>query len=439
MTGPIGSLRRRLLLGALALIATALVVAGLAIGLILARFVRGQIDSRLDAQIVSLVSGLEPGDPLRLSRDLDAPPFDRPGSGWTWQVRRGSALLGSASLAGRPFPLPEVAEAGDDRPRPAEAAGPRGEALLLRVLALPDGTVVAASAPRAALYGPLREAGLALAASLGVLGLCLAAGAVAQVRLGLQPLDRLRRDLETVRAGQRERVPEAQPAEVRPLAAAINALLDQNAAQLAQARTHVANLAHGLKTPLATLSLALSEPGRDPDGRLGHLVGSLDRGVRHHLRRARSAALTGATRLRTGLSGPVSDLAATLERLHAGKGVRIAHAVPPGLAAACDPQDLDEMLGNLIDNACTWCAGAVRVSAEGVGGDVVVTIEDDGPGLGPEALAAVAQRGRRLDETVPGHGFGLAITTELAELYGGGLDLDRSAMGGLRARLRLPG
>ncbi|WP_342586474.1 sensor histidine kinase [Methylobacterium tarhaniae] len=445
MTGPrqmgpsrIGSLRRRLLLGALALIVAALVVAGLAIGLILARFVRGQIDSRLDAQIVALVSGLEPGPSLRLSRDLDAPPFDRPGAGWAWQVRRGDAVLRSASLGTRDLALPAPPVGDEDRPRPAEGTGPRGEALILRVLPLPDGTVIAASAPRAALYGPLREAGLALAASLGVLGLCLAAGAVAQVRLGLRPLDRLRQELEAVRAGARERVPDPQPAEVRPLAAEINALLDQNAAQLAQARTHVANLAHGLKTPLATLSLALSEPGRDPDGRLSQLVASLDRGLRHHLRRARSAALTGATRTRTALAGPVADLAGALERLHAEKGVRVTHDIPPSLAAACDPQDLDEMLGNLVDNACTWCRQEVRVAGRAVGNEVVVAIEDDGPGLGPEALAAVARRGRRLDETVPGHGFGLAITTELAELYGGGLELDRSAMGGLRARLRLP-
>lgn len=437
--GQIGSLRRRLLVGALALGATALVVAGITIALILARFVRGQIDSRLDAQIVALVSGLEPGPPLRLSRDLDAPPFDRPGSGWTWQVQRGITILRSASLGEHRLAVPPLPAGDEDRPRPADGAGPQGQALILRILTLPDGTAVVASAPRAALNGPLRDAGVSLAACLAVLGLGLAAAGVAQVRLGLRPLDRLRQELEAVRAGRRERVPDPQPEEVRPLAAEINALLDQNAAQLARARTHVANLAHGLKTPLATLSLALSEPGRDPDGRLSQLVAHLDRGVRHHLRRARSAALTGATRTRTELAGPVGDLAAALERLHAEKGVRLACAVPPGLAAACDRQDLDEMLGNLIDNACTWCAQAVRVSAEEAGSDVVVAIEDDGPGLAPEALAAVAQRGRRLDETVPGHGFGLAITTELAELYGGGLELDRSTMGGLRARLRLPG
>lgn len=144
--GQIGSLRRRLLLGALALGATALIVAGIAIALILARFVRGQIDSRLDAQIVALVSGLEPGPALHLSRDLDAPPFDRPGSGWTWQVQRGGTVLRSASLGERSLTVPALPE-DEEGPRPADGTGPQGQALILRILTLPDGTVVAASAP----------------------------------------------------------------------------------------------------------------------------------------------------------------------------------------------------------------------------------------------------------------------------------------------------
>ncbi|WP_128565882.1 sensor histidine kinase [Methylobacterium crusticola] len=437
---PAPSLQRRLLAAALVLILGALVVAGLAIGLILDRFVRGQLDARLDAQVAALVAGLEPGGALRLDRALDGPPFDRPGSGWYWQVRRGGAALRSGSLSGHDLALAAPVPApSENRPRPADGVGPRGEALILRVLVLPDATSVAASAPRAALQRPLREAGLALAASLGVLGLCLAAGAVAQVRLGLRPLDRLRRDLADVRAGRRARVPEAQPAEIRPLSAEVNALLDQNAAQLAQARTHVANLAHGLKTPLATMGLVLSDPARDPDGRLARLVGTMDRSVRHHLRRARAGARGGAVRARTPLAGPLRDLAAALERLHADKGVAVTVAVAPGLAAACDPQDLDEMLGNLIDNACQWCRGAVRITAGAAEPGIRIAVEDDGPGLDPEAMARAARRGQRLDETVPGHGFGLAITTELAELYGGGLDLGRAPLGGLMATLRLPG
>ena len=442
-----GSLARRLLAAAFVLVTVALVVAGLAIGFILHRFVRGQIDGRLDAQIVAIRSGLEQGpDGPRLARDFDAPPFDRAGSGWAWQVRRGGALLRSASLGHETLPAPAGPhpEDGADRPQPGDATDARGRGLILRTLTLPaeEGgapTVITASAPAAALRGPLREALTTLALALAVLGLCLVGGVLAQVRLGLAPLQRLRADLAQVRAGRRERVPVAQPAEIRPLVTELNALLDQNAANLERARTHVANLAHGLKTPLATLTLALADPARDPGGGLSSLVGAMDRQVRHHLRRARAAALDGATRGGIALASPIADLAATLGRLHAAKGVRIRADVAEGLAVACEAQDLDEMLGNLMDNACQWCRGDVRVSAAPADGAVAIRVEDDGPGLDAAAAASVLRRGQRLDETVPGNGFGLSITLELAELYGGGLTLDRSGLGGLRATLVLPG
>ncbi|MGU3538920.1 sensor histidine kinase [Methylobacterium sp. A54F] len=438
---PPGSLARRLLLGALAFVTVALLVAGLAIGLILHRFVRGQIDGRLDGQIVAIRSALEPGPRLRLDRDLDGPPFDRPFSGWYWQVQRGAERLGSRSLDGGALALPRLPDPDPDRPSPADGRGPRGEGLILRVLVLPaeagaEPTRIAAAAPEAALRRPVREALVSLALALGVLGLCLVGGVLVQVRLGLRPLGRLRADLAAVRAGQRERVPAEQPAEIRPVVRELNLLLDQNAANLERARTHVANLAHGLKTPLATLSLALAE--HDPDGRLGRLVGAMDRSVRHHLRRARAAALDGANRTRADLAAHVADLRATLERLHADKALAIEARVPAGLAVACDGQDLDEMLGNLLDNACQWARTRVSLTAEVADAVVRIAIADDGPGLGPDDLARLAQRGRRLDESVPGHGFGLAITTELAELYGGTLVLDRAPLGGLRAVLSLP-
>ncbi|TXM73294.1 sensor histidine kinase [Methylobacterium sp. WL12] len=445
--GLTGSLARRLLAVALVFITVALVVAGVAIGFILHRFVRGQIDGRLDAQIVAIRSGLEQGpDGPRLSRDFDAPPFDREGSGWAWQVRRGGTLLRSASLGREALPVPAAPrpDEGSDRPQPADATDAHGRGLVLRVLTLPaeDGaapTTIAASAPAAALRGPLREALTTLALALAVLGLCLVGGVLAQVRLGLAPLQRLRADLADVRAGRRERVPVAQPAEIRPLVAELNGLLDQNAANLARARTHVANLAHGLKTPLATLTLALADPARDADGTLRGLVGSMDRQVRHHLRRARAAALEGTARGRIGLASLIQDLAATLGRLHAAKGVRVRTEIAEGLTVSCEAQDLDEMLGNLMDNACQWCRGEVRVSAATEGDAVAIGVEDDGMGLDPAAATSVLRRGQRLDETVPGNGFGLSITLELAELYGGGLTLDRSDLGGLRATLVLPG
>ncbi|KQP29729.1 histidine kinase [Methylobacterium sp. Leaf104] len=436
-------------MAALALVTAALLVAGLAIGLVLHRFVRAQLDSRLDSQLVALAASLQrgPGERLRLDRALDGPPFDRPRSGWYWQVRQGQDTLRSESLEGRDLRLPGPArpprERDPDRPEPGDGTGPWDESLILRIRVLPpEGggppAHLVASAPAQALNGPLREAGLALAAILGILGLCLVAGTVAQVRLGLRPLERLRRDVAEVRAGRRHRIPAKQPAEIRPLVGEVNALLDQNAANLERARTHVANLAHGLKTPLATLTLALSDRTRDPDGGLADLVGAMDRQVRHHLRRARAAALGGGTRTRTELAGPLADLRTTFGRLYAEKRLAIDLDLPAGLAVACDPQDVDEMLGNLIDNACQWSRGRVRVTAAATEAGVAVTVADDGPGLDAEAAARAVRPGGRLDESVPGHGFGLSITRELAELYGGGLHLARSDLGGLGVRLLLP-
>ncbi|MCJ2070962.1 HAMP domain-containing histidine kinase [Methylobacterium sp. J-030] len=441
---PRRSLRTRLLAVALVLVLAALVVAGLAIGVILHRFVRGQLDGRLDAQIVALRAGLEAGI---LPENLDAPPYDRsgpvdgPGPGWAWIVRRGPETIRSGSLHGGDIRLSDTGPEDDPgRPHPAWGTGPRGQPLYARILSLPGpspATIVVA-APAGELYGPLREVLTSLALVLGILGLCLLAGLAVQVRLGLAPLRRLRADLAAVRSGTRERVPAEQPAEIAPVVAELNALLDQNARNLERARGHVANLAHALKTPLATLSMALAAPTRDPDGALRQHVEDMDRRVRHHLRRARAAALEGSARTRTPLAPRLADLRDALTRLYAEKGVAIELAVPEDLAVSCEGQDLDEMLGNLVDNACRWCRGRVRVSAAAPDGSVHVRVEDDGPGLDPAAAAAVMARGRRLDEGVPGHGFGLPITLELAELYGGGLSLARADLGGLRADLVLP-
>ena len=442
-----GSLQRRLLVAALGLVLLALLAAGLSIGFVLHRFVRGQVDGRLDDRILSLVSdlGRDPAGQLALGRGLEAPPFDRPRSGWYWQVRRGDEVLRSASLEGRDLgrdlDAPRPRGRAGDGIRPADGKGPWGEGLILRLRAIPGGpgeptTLVVASAPVAALRGPVLEALRTLALCLGLLGLFLAGGALLQVRLGLRPLARLRADLAAVRSGRLARLSEGQPEEVRPLVEEMNALLDQNRAGLEAARAQVANLAHGLKTPLAALAVAVAE--RDRTGDLARLVEAMDRRLRHHLRRARSAAVAGPVRVRAPLGPHLADLRAALLRLHAAKAIDLTLAVPQALAVACDPQDLDEMLGNLIENACQWCNAAVRVTAEAAGAGIVVSIEDDGPGLSADEAEAVLARGRRLDESLPGNGFGLPIAAELAGLYGGGLALGRSRLGGLAARLTLP-
>ena len=444
--GP-GSLQRRLLLAAAVFLGVALVAAALAIGFILHRFVRGQIDGRLDDRILSLVSDLGPGpdDGLSPGRDRDGPPFDRPRSGWYWQVRRGETVLRSGSLEGRDLTLPDIPgrARNPDEPVPGDGTGPWGDGLILRVLTVPGrgggpAIVYAASAPSAALRGPVLEALRTLAVCLGLIGLFLFAGVLIQVHLGLRPLRHLRDQLMRVRTGGLDRLSERQPSEVRPLVAEMNALLEQNAANLDHARTHVANLAHGLKTPLATLSMALADSGADRDGSLTGLVAGMDRRIRHHLRRARSAAIGGPSRARVDLAAHVADLRLVLTRIHADRGIDLESAVPDGTTVACEAQDLDELLGNLIENACQWCRARVRVGAVREGGAVVVRVEDDGRGLDEAARAEVLRRGRRQDESGPGHGFGLPIAVELAELYGGSIVLESSDLGGLGVRLTLP-
>lgn len=459
------SLGRRLLFGAAVFIVLALAVAAVVIGFVLHRFVQGQIDQRLDTQIAFLASTVRvsPAGELSLDGSADGPPFDRPGRGWYWQVSGPDNLLRSRALgddtldaSGLPLPPPPpppprrseappppLPHAGPP-PRPADGPGPGGEALHYRIQHIAVGGVpveIVATSPRAAVMGPLREAMTTLGLSLLVLGAALLLAIVLQVRLGLRPLDRLRGAIAEVRAGRRSTVPEEQPAEVRPLVFELNELLKQNAANLERARAHVANLAHGLKTPLATLGVALSTRDDGDSGsrtKLAELVDLMERRIRHHLGRARAAALAGPTRSRTPLAPAIADLGNVLAKVHGGRRVAFTACIPAELAVACEPQDFDEIAGNLLDNAFKWSKTAVTVRATDEARWVLLQIEDDGPGLVPEQVPHLLKPGQRLDETAPGFGFGLSITRELVDLYGGNLDFASAPGGGLCVNLHLP-
>jgi signal transduction histidine kinase len=447
------SLNRRLLLAAIAFIAIAMVVTAIVIGFVLHRFVQGQIDQRLDTQIVFLTSLLRAdGKRLTLSGDADGPPFERARRGWYWQVTGPANVLRSQSLEGADLDSldvdkrlgrpPHEGKPGphDDRPMPADGVGVDGEHLHYRIkqVTTPAGlATIVASSPRAAVLGPSREAMVTLGISLGVLGLALVAAILLQIRLGLRPLQRLRAALVDVRTGAATRVPDEQPQEIQPLVHELNGLLAQNEVNLDRARRHVANLAHGLKTPLATLALALSDRSRNAET-LQPLLGLMERRIRHHLGRARSAALAGPVRTRTALAPRARDLGDVLMKIYGDKAIVLSIDVADELTVACEAQDLDEMLGNLMENAFKWARGKVWVRATAEDRMVEVTIDDDGAGLLPAQQAQVLLPGERLDESAPGFGFGLSITRELAELYGGDLDLGRADIGGLRVTLRLP-
>lgn len=440
------SLGGRLLLGASVFIALALVATGTVMDFALRRFIQGQVDGRLDGQILSVTDALrsDADGTLRLERTVDGPPFERPLSGWYWEVLAPGPVLRSQSLPGSYPGIALGASVPEQRPHPetVDGIGPGNEPLRVRIKRVHVGATmvtIAAAAPLQALAGPLHEALTPLFVTLLLLAAGLIGGVLLQVRVGLKPLSVLRESLVLVRTGRAERITGPQPSEIRPLVTELNTLLDQNAANLERARRHVANLGHGLKTPLATLALALEEPGLDPEGKLRPLVMTMDRRIRHHLSRARTAALGGSVRSRSVLATAVADHAAVFAKLYADKAIRFELDVDPAIAVACETQDVDEMLGNLLDNACRWATSRVRVQAAADGLSVDLSIEDDGPGLTASQAADVLRPGKRIDEKTPGYGFGLPITQELAELYGGSLAMGLSEFGGgLKVILSLP-
>ncbi|MBZ9674977.1 HAMP domain-containing histidine kinase [Mesorhizobium sp. ES1-1] len=448
-------------------IVAALLLASIAIALILQRFVIGQIDQRLDGQVFAIAASLQRGGQgmMNVAPALNGPPFDRPNSGWSWQVTGPDGELVSASLAGHAAMKPPPVHAGRfdnlpglpewlgafqslGRPRSADGTGPDGQFLHWRVLEAPFGVqtvTVAATAPYRAIYGPLREALLPLVLTLVVLGLLLVGAMLAQVRLGLLPLSALRSGLADIRAGRRNAISTDQPSEILPLVEEVNSLLAENAEGLARARRHVANLAHGLKTPLATLGLALdgraATSGATTEGGEPFIRTQLElmeRLIRHHLARARAAVLAGPVRASTNVAERVTDLVGMMGSLHRERGLTFDVLATADIAVATETQDFDEILGNLLDNACKWAYSRVTVSSVADLGRVIIDVEDDGPGLDPAAMPEVMQPGRRIDEATPGHGFGLPIAAELTELYGGSLDLSRGASGGLLCRVVLP-
>jgi signal transduction histidine kinase len=258
----------------------------------------------------------------------------------------------------------------------------------------------------------------------------------------LSPVNRLRERLAAVHQGHDRRVEGTYPAEVQPLVNDLNALLEHREQAVKRAVARAGDLAHGLKTPLAVLSQEAERAAANGQQELAQAVSQqverMRRQVESHLAHARAAASGATPGARCQVAESAEGLARTMLRLHADGGLAIDVRVPAAHSVRCQREDLDEMLGNLLDNACKW--GRSRVSIESAAGpqSMVITVDDDGPGLDPSMREVVLQRGVRADEAAPGSGFGLAIVRDLADLYGGSITLDCSPDGGLRAQLTLP-
>ncbi len=432
-------------------------------GFIIYRLYRDDVRASFDQRLAKLVNSIAI-DALTSGGDVPVTPpnryeplFEETHSGWYWQIRpldsQTAKRLISPSLATAVLesPLEKLVDPDEAGQRWMNTKGPVGEPIRMVEVIDTNGHVtdgprysVVVAGPVAWLESRFRSFLARLATALALTGLGLATATWFQVRFGLLPLQKIEQGLSAVRSGEAAKLEGELPVEIEPLQSEINALIQSNQEIVDRARTQVGNLAHALKTPLAVIT----NEAREDKGALGTKVAEqaalMGDQITHYLDRARVAARVGIGRS-TEIMPAVEPIQRALERIHRDKGVVIHTDCPAGLKFQGEKQDLEEMLGNLLDNACKWSKSNVYLSVVGPGRDpkgaarrVVITVEDDGPGLPAVQRAKLGKRGLRLDETKPGSGLGLSIVTDLSHSYRGSLTLDESPRGGLLARLDLP-
>ena len=438
-------------------------IAGLAIYSRYRQVVERSFDQRLTS-LLELVDGLaassggtEPGVP---TTGIGEYFFEITHSGWYWQIKplddQPGRRLVSPSLASETLNLPSENNVPvDDREyRLANLTGPLGQRIRVAEKVTLIGEAPDARRYSVAVAGWLDEPDVTLSqfrlqlwTALSLTGLGLLAMTLLQVRYGLYPLRQVERSLAAIRSGDAVRLDGELPAEIVPLQEELNALLKSNQDIIERARTQVGNLAHALKTPLAVLV----NEARDEQTPLGIKVveqTTLMRDqVQHYLDRARMVARAGVVGRVTEVKAVAESITRALERIYRDKSLTFVVDADPSVRFQGEKQDLEEILGNVLDNAAKWAASRVVVSAAindaastalGSGRVLVIRIEDDGPGLTDEQLAEPIKRGRRLDETKPGSGLGHSIVADLAHSYRGAFALSRSELGGLCARIELP-
>jgi len=440
-----GSLRRRLLVGTIIWILVSLVGTGLLLSSLFRDHITDQMHHELRMDLDQLTAGLDSAEDgsVRLAQAPADPRLNTPYSGLYWQVSdaTGTPLLRSRSLWDQTLPATPPAE-GEVSFRPLP--GPAGTELvaaarIIHPAEAPSQTLLLqVAADRQRLEEPLKNFHGILIGSLGLLALGLIAAALIQVRSGLAPLDRLRTQLAKVREGRHRRLDGAFPAEIQPLVDDFNDVLAHDTEVLTRARTQAGNLAHALKTPLAILANAAGSDDAVPARLVGEQVSMARRQVDYHLARARAASAAQLPGQRCAVAPLLEGLLRVVDRLYAERRLEMSLSADGAPDFRGEAQDFQEMAGNLVDNACKWARSQVAVTATRDGDRLLIRVDDDGPGVPAERRAGMLLRGARADESVPGSGLGLAIVQDLAELYGGAVQLADSPLGGLSVILSLP-
>ena len=449
------SIASRLFLSAAFWSTLILVLAGLGLSALNARWTEADFDDQLGVYLKALVANVAiPNDETKAgSQAAIAPQFELAFSGWYWQITRTDVnppeIRASKSLFATQ--LPHLIPVGEDHGAilSGYAVGPGGHQLRMIEREIDAGDegryLVQVAANADVIQGQERSFEWALAATFLTLALALIGSTALAVRFGLRPLRVLRDGVAAIRRGEAERIDGEFPQDVAPLATEVNQLIEANREIVERARTQVGNLAHALKTPLSVLMNEADAVSPALPDKVREQADIMRRQVTFYLDRARAAARARTFGVATEVRPVVEGLVRTYETLHSDRPLTFDVDLQPGLKFRGEAQDLTDLIGNLLDNAGKWARERVSIhAARSPRGDhdagplLIAEIDDDGPGLDKSARAAAVERGKRLDESRPGSGLGLSIVVDLASIYGGSLALDESPLGGLRAILRLP-
>jgi len=452
------SLATRLFLSASAWVVVILVITGFVLSSVYRSATERAFDRRLNLYLRTLIAEVATPDepPDRQFQSLGEPLFELPLSGWYWQITRTDSekadVRASRSLWDKK--LPKLEDRGIELTaagiRQAYVDGPEGQSL--RMVERPvdlgaDGKfLVSVAGDATEIFDETRSFDYYLGGTFAALGIVLLLTTIFQVRFGLAPLKRISESIADIRSGRAERLEGVFPVEIAPLARETNALIDANREIVERARTHVGNLAHAIKTPLSVIVNEASAHTADPfaDKVLEQADVMRDQ-VAHDLDRARNAARVTVVGTVTEVAPTIEALQRTMEKIHRHRGIVIQLKADARARFRGERQDLEEMVGNLVDNACKWATSQVfievlveRALKPDADAMLRIIVDDDGRGLSADERVQVSRRGQRLDESKPGSGLGLSIVVDLAALYGGSLSLGSAPIGGLRAELVLP-
>ena len=426
-------------------IALALVVTGY----VLYYYYRDHINKHYDdhvlmhlEEIVAAVD-LTPERQLDLSNYPSDPRFDVPDSGWYWEIRHnGNVLARSPSLGERSLDLDGISFSNSIQVN--EIVGPGKQGLRIQALEIDtsqDGErlLLIATTPTLGIKEDATDIAKYMMLNFAVLGFGLVIAVVIQVRLALRPLNELSTGIGEIRAGKTDRLPEEFPQEVQPLAHELNNLIDHNATLLKRARNRLGDLAHSIKNPLTVINNEAQNLAPVQRELILDQTSDITSSVDRYLTRARTSGADSVLGTRAQVKSVAEDLAFAMRRIHKDRKLQIDLSGIGDCSFRGDTQDLEEVLGNLMDNACKWAQSRVIVHCSNRDDRLSVVVEDDGPGIPEDKLKIVMQRGHRLDETTPGHGLGLNIVTGIVDIYGGKITFSRSGYGGLSVGLDLPG